>query len=383
MKKHLFILPLLLCSLYPLKATAEEATILINGVPVKQLYVDSEGRLYLTPGEGRKPVKIEIPKTSTTTIISKEKKLKVGGKAYLHWDYDMQGAGEHNEFKITRNYIELRGYFNSKNYFRATLDVKQDSDVDGGSYVARLKYAYIYFSNVLLHTGVELGLVHRPWIDWEEHHGWLHRDLEETLIENKRGAHLINSADLGMNFKGSYGIASWEFGVFNGEGYHDEEESEHFGKSIEARLSLNPFKGFFLSGHTVHSFDHKGENFDRHIYQVHAVYNSPYFLIAAQYILDKDNYYSGEDVTQKGYSINGDLKFKPLIGYDLGILGRYDHWDPNDDIQDDEKDHYVVGVFYKYSSSIKFTLAGDKLIADTNSGFDDANTLMFVTEVNW
>ncbi len=383
MYRDFLFVAVMLVGLFSGVAVAKEATILINGVPVKQLYVDSEGRLYLTPGKGRRPVKIEIPESPATTVVSKEKKLKVGGKAYIHWDYDMQNAGEHNEFKITRNYLELRGYFNERDYFRATLDVKQDSDVDGGSYVARLKYAYVYFSDVLPHTGVELGLVHRPWIDWEEHHGWLHRDLEETLIENKRGAHLINSADFGINFKGKYGIASWEVGLFNGEGYHAEENSKHFGKSVEARLSFNLIKGFTLSGHTVHSFDHKGEDFDRHIYQVHAVYNSPYFLIAVQYILDNDDYYSKDDVTQKGYSINGDLKLESLIGYNLGVLGRYDHWDPDDDTSNDERDHYVVGLFYKYSSHVKFTLAGDKLIADTNSDMDDANTLMFVTEVKW
>ena len=376
-------------------SSAEEVTILIGGIPVKQLYVDEEGRLYLTPGPGRKAVKIEIPAAKGTPVVSKDKKIKIGGKAYIHWDYDMQNKSEHNSFKITRNYLEVRGYFNDRDYFRTTLDVYQDTtsyvkDVDfsnnststkaDSSYKVRLKYAYVYLHNVLPYTGVELGMAHRPWIDWEEHHGWLHRDLEKTFIESSGGAHLINSADIGANFKGKYGIASWEVGVFNGEGYHEEENSEHFGKSLEGRLSLNLFDGFTISGHTVHSFDHKNGDYDRHIYQVHAVYNNPYFLVAAQYIWNNLDNYEGDNTDEKGYSINGDLKLKPFIGYPLGILARYDHWDPDDDKSNDERDQFIYGAFYRLNSHLKFTLAHERIIDDAGS---DKSTLMAVAEVKW
>jgi hypothetical protein len=365
--------------------SAQATTILINGVPVSKLYVDSEGRLYLTPGPGRKPVKVEVPagSFSSVPVESSSKKIKVGGTAFIHWDYDSENSHEKNAFKITRNYVELRGYFNDKDYFRTTLDVKQDSNVDGGSYVVRLKYAYAYFSDVLPHTGVEVGLVHRPWIDWEEHHGWLHRDLEETLIENKRGAHLMNSADLGVNFKGGYGRASWAFGVFNGEGYHGEEESYHFGKSVEGRLSYELFKGFILSGHTAHNFDYKHERMDRHLYQLHAVYDNPYCLIAAQYIWDRDHYYDSPDVKQKGYSFNADLKLKPFTGLPAGILLRFDHWDPNESKSNDVKKHVVAGVYYTLNHHVRLTVADDRLIAGDNSGYNDANTVMGVLKVNW
>jgi hypothetical protein len=369
-------------------SSAEGVTVLIGGIPVKQLYVDEEGRLYLTPGPGRKAVKIEIPAAKGTPVVSKDKRIKIGGKAYIHWDYNMQNKNESNTFKITRNYLEVRGYFNDKDYFRTTLDVKQDQNVDGGSYVVRLKYAYVYLHNILPYTGIELGMAHRPWIDWEEHHGWLHRDLEKTFIESSGGAHLMNSADIGANFKGKFGIASWEVGVFNGEGYHEEENSEHFGKSIEGRISLNLFDGFTISGHTVHSFDHKHnlddnnnpDFYDRHIYQVHAVHNNPYFLVAAQYIWNNIDKYEGKDYDQKGYSINGDLKLKPFTGYPLGILGRYDHWDPDDDKSDDERDQFIYGAFYRLNSHLKFTLAHERIIDDAGS---DKSTLMAVAEVKW
>jgi len=361
-----------------LTASSYGATVLINGVPVDKLYVDSEGRLYLTPGPGRKPVKIEIPDRAPA---KSQKRLKIGGKAYIHYDAELGSSKKENAFKITRNYIELRGYTSKENYFRTTLDVKQ-TDVDGGSYVVRLKYGYAYFSSVLPYTGLEVGMAHRPWIDWEEHNGWLHRDLGETLIESKRGAHLINSADLGLNFKGSKGVASWEVGIFNGEGYHGVEESSHFGKSLEGRLSVKLLKNFTLSGHTVHSFDHKGANFDRHIYQLHGIYRTPYFLIAAQYIWDWDNYYDGKDLKPHGYSVNTDLFLKPLTGYPVGLLARFDRWD-TDLGGDDVKEHWIYGLFYNLSNHVRLTVAHDRLLAGSSTGEDDLSTLMGVAQVKW
>ena len=370
------------CLLSVSNAGAKEVTILINGVPVKELYVDSEGRLYLTPGAGRKPVKIEIPALKGEPLASESKRIKIGGKAYIHWDYNMSGDQEKNAFKITRNYLEVRGYFSDKNYFRTTLDVKQDANVDRGSYVVRLKYAYVYFHDVLPHTGVEIGMVHKPWIDWEEHHGWLHRDVEKTFMESKGGANLMPSADLGVDFKGRYGIASWEVGIFNGEGYHDVEGSSHFGKSVEGRLSLNLLEGFTLSFHTVHSFDQGGEKYDRHIYQVHAVYDTPYFLLAGQYLWNSIDSYGGEDRDQEGYSVNGDLKLRPILGYPVGLLARYDHWDLDDKVSSDERDQFIYGVFYRLNRHVKFSLAHERII-DDGTEVGDKSTLMAVTKIKW
>ncbi len=377
MRALAFVIFLLFASL------AHAETILINGVPVDKLYVDSEGRLYLTPGPGRKPVKIEVPSKKGIPVASKSRKIKLNGTAYIHYDLDLKDGDHQNSFKLTRNYIGIRGYFNENDYFRTTIDVKQEKNSDGnmdGSYVARLKYAYVYLHELFPYTGVEIGLSHRPWIDWEEHHGWLHRDVEETFIENHSGAGLINSADFGINFKGKSGIASWELGIFNGEGYHGEERSKHFGKSLEGRVSLNIFDRFTLSGHTVHSFDLKGKDMDRHIYQVHAVYNNPLFLIAAQYIWDNDNYHGAEDINQRGYSVNGDLKLWSFTKLPLGILARYDYWDPNKDESGDERKHFVIGAFYNYNSYLRFTIANDRVIDKSDK---DSNTFMAVTQVKW
>ena len=69
MRKVIALVSALLAIGMTVPSNAEEATVLIGGIPVKQLYVDEEGRLYLTPGPGRKAVKIEIPAAKGTPVV--------------------------------------------------------------------------------------------------------------------------------------------------------------------------------------------------------------------------------------------------------------------------------------------------------------------------
>jgi hypothetical protein len=45
--------------------------------------------------------------------------LKIGGVAYLHYDYTLHGTDkskdDYNEFKVTRAYLEIRKYFDKNN----------------------------------------------------------------------------------------------------------------------------------------------------------------------------------------------------------------------------------------------------------------------------
>jgi hypothetical protein len=111
--------------------------------------------------------------------------LKIGGVAYLHYDYNLHGTkkskDDSNEFKVTRAYLEIRKYFDKNNnsrYFRLTLDVFKDEPKDG--YQARLKYAYLNW-DITPYLQTEIGLAHRPAIDWIEHHLWKHRYMEKTF----------------------------------------------------------------------------------------------------------------------------------------------------------------------------------------------------------
>jgi len=117
------------------------------------------------------PVNIEAPKHKATTVKSHVPVLKFSGTHYLGGVSSKNGNGDRtNRFETRRNYLQVKAYMeeNSKDYMRITLDTHDDN----GQSKVWLKYAYLYLDNVLPNTGVELGQVHRPWIDYEEHNGW-------------------------------------------------------------------------------------------------------------------------------------------------------------------------------------------------------------------
>ena len=160
-----------------------------------KLYQDANGQVFTTASEGRTEIKKSAPKLS-----SHASKLKFSGLTYIGAtakDYKDAGKATTAQMEIRRAYFQLKAYLleDQKSYFRVTYDLHNDS----GSMVARAKYAYLFLNEVLPNTGVEIGLAHRPWHDYEEHNSWYFRDISKVLIEDKNyGGNLSNSADFGV-----------------------------------------------------------------------------------------------------------------------------------------------------------------------------------------
>jgi len=325
-----------------------------------------------------------------TTVKSKVPVLKLSGKHYLGFVSDSEK--DRNKFETRRNYIQVKGYFgeDSKDYFRITLDTFQNYDDDGkdkGSWELRLKYAYLYLDNVLPFTGVELGQVHRPWIDYEEHHGWNYRSISKVFVEAHDGAHFTNSADLGVNFKTKTDYFSSEVGIFNGEGYHgDAHDNEHL--SGEWRLTghiLGTGKKHVHKHDTYanvsffgqYNTEYKEGQDDFIWYGVHAVYNQPEFLLSAQYVEATDG---GDSKEGNGYSVNGEFRLDTFSDsmVDWNVIGRYDNFEL--DNLDEERERILAGISYKYNKYVEFI--ANYLKEEVN---DDTETdaFMLTAEVNW
>lgn len=312
-----------------------------------------------------------------TTIKSKAPILKFSGKHYLGFVSDSETSVQ--KFETRRNYFQVKGYFaeDSKDYFRITLDTEHDA---GGSWLVRLKYAYLYLDEVLPFTGVEMGQVHRPWIDYEEHHGWFYRSISKVLVEASNGAHFTNSADLGVNFKTKTEHFSSELGVFNGEGYHGKTEANK-NLSAEWRLTGHLFATGKKHVHKSSTYadvsffgqynkDYKDAGTDFVWYGVHAVYNQKEFLVSAQYVEATKGTTSQKG---NGYSVNGEYRFAK----DWNILGRYDNF--NLDTGTD-KTRTIAGLAYKYNKNVEFIV---NYMKEDVANIIQSNSLMLSAEVNW
>ena len=348
-----------------------------------------------------------------TPVFSKTSKLKFSGKHYIGFvsnNIKNTATGESfrdNYFETRRNYIQVKGYFfdDPKSYMRVTLDTHQvgkGKDINGdpindantGDWEVRLKYAYLYLNEILPNTGVEFGQAHRPWIDYEEHHGWLYRSIAKTFVEKKQDADFTNSADLGINFKTKLDYFSSEIGLFNGEGYHGSlDKDEDNGLSFEWRLTANllgtgkkhvhkhdQYADVSFYGQYNTDYGKKGdpESGDFVWYGVNAVYNQPEFLIAANYLKSTDaaSKYKGD-----GFSVNGELRLltfdESLV--DWNIIGRYDRWNLDDFV--DPRENIIAGLTYRWNKNIEFI--GNYLGEKDPRNEQDSDKLMFTAEVNW
>ncbi len=329
---------------------------------------------------------------NASQLTSKSPVIELSGKHYLGFVSNDGTEDDGNRFETRRNYLQVKGFFedNPKNYFRITLDTFQNTGEtdaeDGDSWEVRLKYAYLYLDNVLPYTGVEIGQSHRPWIDYEEHGGWNYRSISKVLVEADAGAHLTNSADLGVNFKTKTPHFSSELGLFNGEGYHDLESGE--GLSAEWRLTghllgtgkekrkddMTYADVSFFGQWNDESNKHKGE--DLNWYGLHAVYNQPEFLLAVQYVSTEDANakYAGD-----GWSVNGEFRLATLSESmkDYGIIGRYDSWDLD---SGEERERTIAGLTYQYNKYVEFIA---NYLNEEIDGTDETDAFMLTAEVNW
>lgn len=467
------------------------AAAMISGVASADaltLYSDPKtGQVYTTPGEGRvemgdfisaKDVDMAQRESESafseykenmkkyTNVTSKAKKIEFSGTHYLGFTsvnpsttvseadgtHTGKYQGRSSGFEMRRNYVQVKAYFNDKDYARVTLDTtkelasspgvdagEEQKTSQGGGYAdVFVKYAYLYLDNILPYTGVEMGIVHRPWIDYEEHNGWYYRSLQKVILEEKNtptetGVDLVNSADFGVNFKTKTDMFSSEIGIFNGEGYHadkiaaNQENDSHL--SAEWRLTAHLIGsgekvgkydrtkdtyahlstyGLISKNHKDNDADLEGtadtKEYDRSFYGIHAVYNQPEFLIAAQYFKAKDKSRTPDLVVSTatgfdkkdytGWSINAE--FRPI--QDWTVLARYDDYKIEATVDElaspmysnIEGDKFTAGVAYQYNKNVSFIASAKfadekdtKSTAKSNDTGESKDVYMLTTELKW
>jgi len=356
-----------------------------------KLYQDANGQVFTQTAEGRTEI------TPSTPVFSHADKLKFSGLFYLGYLYNdkdstlstgaVNTSRDTSAFEIRRGYFQAKAYFleDPKSYFRLTYDVHPD---DTGDEKVRAKYAYLYLNSILPATGVEIGLAHRPWHDYEEHNSWYFRDISKVLIESKRDGDLSNSADFGVMTKTRTKYFDADIGIFNGEGYHNPQATTDMsfewrttahilgtsGKDKQNKVTYwdASFYGQYNKAHKASIIS--GENDDLMFYGFHTVYNQPSFLLSAQYVTSQDTADNGTYVSKQagsGYSFNGEYR----LGNDkeYRILGRYDSWTPDANqgqlvvpgVKEYEKKSYIAGLAWDMNKNVQWVA---NVIVTNNDG---------------
>ena len=175
------------------------------------------------------------------------------GLFYLTYQNGESGGEDFSKFAVTRSYFTTRIKLLPNLSGRITMDGHQD---DEGDMKVRLKYAYAKYDfgdlGGLKKVGMEAGIVHMVWLDFEEHID-MYRMRDKMFMERSG---LFNSADFGLTLAGGLGedlpaeyqdevshyyparYGSFAVGVYNGGGYHAKEKNED--KTVQGRLTLRP-----------------------------------------------------------------------------------------------------------------------------------------------
>ncbi len=325
--------------------------------------------------------------------------LEIGTLSYIDYSGGEEDDGDtYNRFTITRGYINIKKKLTPWLGFRVTPDVHLDEE---GSFSLRLKYLYGEFKTpdlaFLTDIKSEVGLGHIPWLDFEEHIN-PYRVQGTMFIER---ASTFNSADLGVSILGNIGgqigeeyqqkvsryypgrWGSWHIGVYNGAGYHSEEDNNN--KVPEWRISIRPLPDI-LPGLQGHYFGLYGEGNKEALddYPDYRVdlgmlsYQNEWIILTGQYARTTGNNKGSLVVPDtdcalraEGYSFFFNTKL-PVLDRKLNWFARYDHFDPDrkDWVTsgDDAYDLAHTGLAWRFFHEWMVILVYERVMYDENNG---------------
>ena len=295
------------------------------------------------------------------------------------WFLSYQQRDTINYATLKRGYLTFKKKFNKTISARFTQDITLDNEgTDAGNIEMRLKYCYIKISNhyleALKNSYFEVGLVKKPWIDYEQKINDYRVQGSMFTERNK----VINSADFGVSFTnlfggeldeeyqqninngypGKYGSAS--IGVYNGGGYHAMEMNKN--KTIEGRLSIRPLPeklpGLQLTYNTAYGKGNTTESPDFSLNHFITSYEDKLGILLIQYhegLGDAGGIYVDSlfnSLQNSGYSAFTEIKIPKTK---LAIFGRYDFFELENQ-QTTDITRYIGGISYRFFNNSKVLL---------------------------
>lgn len=300
-----------------------------------------------------------------------------------------------NEFILKRSYFTLKTDLSKTFSVRYTQDITIDKEgSDAGNVETRMKYLYLMAkpklkSKVFTDVSIEVGMVHRPWLSYEQKINKYRVQGNMAVERNK----LFNSADFGIMVAGNIGAKmdkkflkevssamkgkylSYALGVYNGGGYAGEEKN--INKVISGRLSYRPMPKSLPELHFSAYFNvGKGNTEatpDYNQFLGFATYTGRALTLTAQYQVGEGDYkgkyvYSndkGRSLKNNGYSFFGEYKF---LNTPWALWGRHDHFTLEAEAGDKITKRYIAGISYRINKHFRIVVDGEY---SDNSGLKD------------
>ena len=254
-----------------------------------------------------------------------------------------------SQFQVGRSYINVTGNISHSIAFRITPDITREVAVGSsvnGSYVFRLKYAYLQwnFDDFMTHgSWARFGQQQTPFVDFME--GIYRYRFQGTIFEEREG--FLSSSDVGASFHynlpGNYG--DLHAGAYNGETYTAPEINDQKGFMIRGTVRPLPLSEHLRGLRVTGFYDHDmfAQDADRQRGIVSVSFEHKFVNGAFDYLSAKNHpTLAGATTDIKGWTVW--LTPKTTIGWEA--LLRFDHLDPNKAAPAQERERTIAGIAY-------------------------------------
>lgn len=306
--------------------------------------------------------------------------VSVGGVAYLQYVYQVKDTATHqNNFEIARAYININARFSNGVSARITPDIFRSA----GGLTYRLKYAYAAWNPSASPLTLKMGMIHTPWLDWEEAL-WDYR-MQGPMALDRNG--FMSAADIGAGVDGKWGPdkVNMQVVVVNGENYNSPSTGDK-GKDVSARVSArvrDTNDSSRVGGLRVTAYGQYGKPItggERNRFIGLVSYRTREILVAAEAAVMQDRTvggtFGGNPVTAVPmtdghmYSAYGFYRFNE---HKVTMLGRVDLFDPRSGLADDRRTRFIGGVSYQINPNLRVLADWDYLSYQTDPVPADLN----------
>ena len=296
-----------------------------------------------------------------SAAYAQQTQVIVSGVGYLQYVYQLKDTANHvNNFDVTRAYVNLIGKFAGGVGARVTLDVNRPTGDNSLRY--RLKYAFATYTPTASPLTFKLGMIHTPWVDFEEAL-WEYR-MQGTIALDRNG--YLTSSDIGFGVDGKWGAdnVNMQLAFVNGEGYSGGPGDQR--KDLEGRVSVRVLStddssrvgGLRISGYGGYGKPTTGGQRNRFLGMVS--YKSKQITLAGELAATKDSVTGTPTSSITGRVITAFGVYK-VPNSNIGLIARVDIVDPNTSAANDKQTRIIGGVSYQLSPNLRLLLDIDNV----------------------
>ena len=300
--------------------------------------------------------------------------VTVGGVVYTQYQYT-DAAVHTNTFDVTRAYVNVLGRFSNGITTRLTTDIIPSAATNQ---VIRLKYAFAAWTPTGSSLTYKLGMIHTPWVDFEETL-WDYR-MQGTIAVDRNpigGPSTMTASDIGVGVDGHWNgeRINGQFVIVNGEGYSGG--TGDFRKDVEARVSVrvqptndnSRVGGLRVSGYAGIG-KVTGTGADRNRYLGMLSYRTLQYTLAGEFVSVKNGAVTGSIISAFGVY--------HLTRSKAALIARVDIVDPDKNVGNNKNTRIIAGASYQLSPNVRLLADLDRLSFE--SGATATNQILFQTQ---